>query len=57
MRLAEQLDGWSRAAISRRLAETVVDGQDLPSTVVSVFEELQTAPGQIVPIGKLEEVS
>ncbi|ELY83729.1 SOSS complex subunit B family protein [Natrinema pallidum] len=57
MRLAERLDGWSRAAISQRLAEAVVDGQDLTSAVVSVFEELQTAPGQIVPIGKLEDVS
>ncbi|QCS44736.1 SOSS complex subunit B family protein [Natrinema versiforme] len=57
MRLAERLDGWSRAAISRQLAEAVVDGQDLTSAVVSVFEELQTAPGQIVPIGKLEDVS
>ncbi|QCS44654.1 SOSS complex subunit B family protein [Natrinema versiforme] len=57
IRLAEKIDGWSRAAISRRLAEAVVDGQDLPSTVVSVFEELQTAPGQIVPIGTLEDVS
>ncbi|ELY63572.1 hypothetical protein C489_18526 [Natrinema versiforme JCM 10478] len=57
MRLAERLDGWSRAAISRRLAEVVADGQDLTSAVVSVFEELQTAPGQIVPIGTLEDVS
>lgn len=57
MRLAEKLDGWSRAAISRRLAEAVVNGQDFTSVVVSVFEELQTAPGQIVPIGKLEDVS
>ncbi|MGQ3414469.1 SOSS complex subunit B family protein [Natrinema sp. LN54] len=57
IRLAEKLDGWSRAAISRRLAEVVADGQDLTSAVVSVFEELQTAPGQIVPIGTLEDVS
>ncbi len=57
MRLAEKLDGWSRAAISRRLAEAVVDGQDLTGAVVSVFEELQTAPRQIIPIGKLKEVS
>ncbi|MFB1066255.1 DNA-binding protein [Natrinema sp. H-ect4] len=56
VRLAEKLDGWSRAAISRRLAEAVVDGQDLTGAVVSVFEELQTAPGQIVPVGKLEDV-
>ena len=55
-RLATQLDGWSRAAISRRLADAVVDGRDLTSAVVRVFEELQTAPGQVVPIGKLEDV-
>ncbi|WP_222914055.1 DNA-binding protein [Natrinema sp. SYSU A 869] len=56
MRLAEKLDGWSRAAIGRRLGEAVVDGKDLTSAVVNVFEELQTAPGQVIPIGKLEEV-
>jgi ssDNA-binding replication factor A large subunit len=50
------VDGWSRAAISRRLADAVVDGTDMPSAVVRVFEELQTAPGQVVPIGKLEDV-
>ncbi|WP_101297088.1 DNA-binding protein [Halegenticoccus soli] len=57
MRLAEKLDGWSRAAIGRRLGEAVVDGKDLMSAVVGVFEELQTAPGQVVPIGKLEDVN
>ena len=56
MRLAEKLDGWSRAAIGRRLGEAVVGGKDLMSAVVGVFEELETAPGQVVPIGKLEEV-
>ncbi|GGN26093.1 replication factor A [Halarchaeum nitratireducens] len=57
MRLAEKLDGWSRAAISRRLAEAVVTGKDMMSAVVGVFEELQTAPGTVVPIGKLEDVN
>ena len=56
MRLGERLDGWSRAAISRRLAEAVVGGKGLMSAVVEVFEELQTAPGQVVPIGKLEDI-
>jgi ssDNA-binding replication factor A large subunit len=56
MRLAEKLDGWSRAAISRRLAEAVVGGKDLMSAVVAVFEELETAAGQVIPIGKLEDV-
>jgi len=53
MRLAEKLDGWSRAAIGRRLGEAVVGGKDTMSAVVGVFEELQTAPGQVVPIGRL----
>ncbi|WIV68904.1 DNA-binding protein [Natrialbaceae archaeon AArc-T1-2] len=57
MRLAEKLDGWSRAAIGRRLGEAVVGGKDLMSAVVGVFEELQTAPGQVVPIGMLEDVN
>ncbi|ELZ41676.1 hypothetical protein C463_12117 [Halorubrum californiense DSM 19288] len=55
-RLATRLDGWSRAAISCRLAEAVVDDKDLTSAVVRVFGELQMAPGQVVPIGKLEDV-
>ena len=55
-RLATRVDGWSRAAISRRLAEAVVDGRDMASAVVRVFGELQTAPGQVVPIGKLEDI-
>jgi ssDNA-binding replication factor A large subunit len=56
MRLAEQLDGWSRAAIGRRLGEDVASGKDIRSAAISVFEELDTAPGTVVPIGKLEEV-
>ena len=57
MRLDERLDGWSRAAIGRRLGEAVVDGNGLMSAVVEVFEELQTAPGRVVPIGELEEIN
>ena len=57
MRLAEKLDGWSRAAIGRRLGEAVAGGKDLMSAVVSVFEKLETAPRQVVPMGKLEEVT
>nr|WP_267644114.1 OB-fold nucleic acid binding domain-containing protein [Haloarchaeobius amylolyticus] len=56
VRLAKKLDGWSRAAIGRRLGEAVVGGKDLMSAVFGVFEELQTAPGSVVPIGKLEDV-
>ncbi|MDS0301470.1 DNA-binding protein [Halogeometricum sp. S1BR25-6] len=57
IRLAEKLDGWSRAAIGRRLGKAVVGGKDLMSAVVGVFEELQTAPGQVVPIEELEDVN
>jgi hypothetical protein len=56
-RMAEQLDGWSRVAIGRRLAEKVLQGQGMMSAVVGVFEECQTAPGRVVPIGKLEDIA
>jgi hypothetical protein len=56
MRLAAKLDGWSSAAIGRRLGEAVVDGKSLMSAVIGVYEELEIAPGQVVPIGKLEEI-
>jgi len=57
MRLAEKLRGWSRAAIGCQLAEAVVGGKDLTSAVVGTFEKLQTAPGQVVPIGRLEAIN
>jgi ssDNA-binding replication factor A large subunit len=57
MRMAEKLDGRSRAMISRRLAEKVVQGQGTMSAVVGTFEELQMEPGRVVPIGKLEDVN
>ena len=57
MRMAENLDGRSRAMISRRLAERVVRRQGMMSAVVGVFEELQTEPGRVVPIGTLEDVT
>ncbi|GAB7010716.1 SOSS complex subunit B family protein [Halorubrum trueperi] len=55
-RLTEQLTGWSQAAIGRKLGEAVAGGKDVTSAVVGVFEELETASGQVVPIGKLEDV-
>ena len=57
MRLAKKLKGWSTAAIGRHLAEAVVGGTDLTSAVVGTFEKLQTAPGVVVPIGKLEAIN
>ena len=56
-RLHEKLDGWSRGAISRRLAERVVEGTGLMGAVVGVYEELRTAPGQVIPIADVSEVN
>jgi len=56
-RMQSKLDGWSRAAISRRLAEAVADGQSMMSAVVGVFEEFQQAPGTVIPIAAVSEVS
>lgn len=55
-RISEQLDncGWSRAAISRRLAEQIVDGLTMESAAMNVIEQVRTAPGQVVPIGILD---
>lgn len=55
-RLAERLAGWTRAAISRRLAERVVEGAGVMGAVVGVYEELQQAPGQVIPIAAVGEV-
>jgi hypothetical protein len=55
-RLAGELDGLTRAAISRRLAERVDASGSLLSAVVGVVEEAKTARGTVVPIGELEEV-
>ncbi|TKX87194.1 DNA-binding protein [Halorubrum sp. SS5] len=55
-RLATELSGWTQAAIARRLAAKIVDGTDLTTAVVSVSEQLRTAPGTIVPIDELEAV-
>ncbi len=55
-RLEVKLDGWSRAAISRRLAERVVEGCSVLGAVVGVYEELAYAAGTVIPIAAVEEV-
>ncbi|WP_049985752.1 DNA-binding protein [Halobellus rufus] len=55
-RLAAKLPRWSRAAISRRIAERVLEGTSMMGAVVGVFEEFQEAPGQILPISIIGEV-
>ncbi|WP_148415900.1 DNA-binding protein [Haloferax sp. KTX1] len=56
-RMQSKLEGWSRSVISRRLAEAVADGQSMMSAVVGVFEEFQQAPGTVIPIAAVSEVS
>jgi len=56
-RLARELDGWSRAAISRWLAEAIVDGKSITDAVVSALDACKTARGHAVPIGELEDVA
>lgn len=55
-RVARRLPNWSRAAVSRILAERVIDGQDVMDAVLSVSEELRVAPGQVIPIAMVGEV-
>ncbi|WP_435196399.1 DNA-binding protein [Natronomonas sp. EA1] len=50
-------DSSSPAAVSRRLAERVADGDSLLSASVAVMEAEQRRWGSIVPIGLLEELS
>lgn len=57
MRLDGRLDGWSRAAISRRLAERMVCGAEMMGAVVGVYDELRTAPGQVILIADVGEVN
>ncbi|GGN24902.1 DNA-binding protein [Halarchaeum nitratireducens] len=55
-RVAGNLDGWSRAAISRRIAQAVLDGADVPTAVLDVKQALEAAPGQVIPIDRVEDV-
>ncbi|MFD1588132.1 DNA-binding protein [Halorientalis brevis] len=55
-RLDDELDGWTRAAISRRLAKRVVDGADVQSAALKVVEACQKEPGTVIPIRAVSEV-
>jgi len=56
MRLDDRLNGWSRAAIARELGERISQSSDLMSAVLGTVDTLETAEGQVVPIGRLEDV-
>jgi hypothetical protein len=55
-RLVDEVDGWSRPAIARRLAARVVDGADISRAVLDVVEGCQREPGTVVPIAAVPEV-
>lgn len=55
-RMAERFGGWTTAAISRLVADRVVDGRELSSAVLDVSEDLRTAPGHVIPIAAVGEV-
>lgn len=55
-RLSERVGGWTPAAVSRLVAERVVETGDVATAVLLTFERLQVDPGGVVPIGRLGEV-
>lgn len=55
-RLAGELAGFSRAAISRRLARRVVAGRSFEAAVLATLAALETAPGQPIPIDAVSDV-
>lgn len=52
----EVRESGSRAAVSRRLAERVAQGDSLLTASVAVMEAERTRPGTVVPIGELEDI-
>lgn len=54
-RLADRLNGGpSRAALSRRLAERVTDGQDVTDAALTLLEELYGNAEAVAPIGQID---
>jgi len=55
-RLAERLGGWSRAAVSRLVAERTVETGDVTKAVLTTEETLAVDPGSVVPIDRRGEI-
>ena len=56
-RIATSREGWTAAAVSRQIATQVADGLDMTAAVVRVAEQVQTAPGTIIPIDAVGDVN
>jgi hypothetical protein len=55
-RIADRLEGRSRAAAAYRLAREVLDGREMLEAALAVREELQATPGIPVPIAEIGAV-
>ncbi|CDK39385.1 DNA-binding protein [Halorubrum sp. AJ67] len=55
-RIATNTTGWTPAAVSRQLARRVADGESVTTAVIGVTEQIQQAPGTIIPIDTVSEV-
>lgn len=56
-RIATNTKGWTAAAVSRQLAQRVADGDDVMTAVIRVTELAQQAPGTIIAIDDVDEVT
>ncbi|ELZ39196.1 nucleic acid binding OB-fold tRNA/helicase-type [Halorubrum californiense DSM 19288] len=56
-RIAANTKGWTDAAVSRQLAARVANGDELVTAVIQVTEQIQEAPGTIIPIEAVSEVA
>lgn len=52
-RIHERTRGWSRAALSRRLAEEVRCGKPVAEAVIETTMDVRYGPGQVVPVGEV----
>ena len=55
-RIATNREGWAAAAVSKQIAKQVVDGLDMTAAVVRTAEQVQMAPGTIIPIDAVGDV-
>lgn len=55
-RIAANTKGWTDAAVSRQLARRVANGDELVTAVIQVTEQIQEAPGTIIPIDAVSAV-
>ncbi|QKY15617.1 DNA-binding protein [Halorubrum sp. CBA1229] len=55
-RIATTREGWTAAAVSRQIAMQVADGREMTAAVVRTAEQVQTAPGTVIPIDAVADV-